>query len=114
MDRFSETVTFQLSKTQKYCPECKQACSELVYVPGFDFEACESCAEQAALLISREDEQGEPLCPVEYELVLAASSVLRMRIAIELHQKSTCIFCLSRKDVARESRIVVGPTEKRA
>jgi hypothetical protein len=112
MDRFSETIEFQKTPRVRACPNCKRDCFELIRVPVYDFDGCEACGAECALLISREDVEGEPLCPVEYELLLQADSVVNMGLALEAHAKTNCSFCVSRKAVARETRTAIGPTKE--
>jgi hypothetical protein len=116
MDRFSETsplldAEHRISRSSRTCPNCLRPCDSLANIPVWNFDGCELCAEESAFLLTREAEDGEPVCPVEYELLLSCASVSAMREAVETHRNAGCVFCGSRKGPAREESNPVGPAK---
>jgi len=110
MDRFTEETHCRdqhdeeenlMERLPNKCEACDQRTSEeLVFLPGWDILACPTCHANCTFLVTREDSEGEPLCPVEYELLLQADTVYGMTQAIQAHQGVGCVYCgLQRKTV---------------
>ena len=94
------------------CPNCKRLVREedIDLIPGWNFRGCRECAAQSALLLSREDAQGEPLCPVEYDLLLISNSIAEMHAALKAHQGAECVHCGSvRKTVEMDRELLHQP-----
>lgn len=70
------------------CENCGKPCLDgRVHVPGFDFQGCNDCAEEARAVIFAEDN-----CPTLYDAVMRSTSVQQVRTAMKQHE-ATCPRC---------------------
>ncbi len=63
------------------CENCGTACDSgsRVWVPGWDYWACEQCAREAAIVVF-----AEQTCPALYEFVMKSRSVSEIQKAYKL------------------------------
>lgn len=70
------------------CENCGRPCLEgRVWVPGFDFQGCERCAEEARCVIFAEQN-----CPTLYNAIQRAKHVGEVAAAMRQHM-ATCPSC---------------------
>ena len=72
------------------CENCGTPCESgtRVWIPGFNYWACDDCASEAAIIVFAEDN-----CPALYDFVMRSKSVSEIQQAYREHEK-TCPQCL--------------------
>jgi hypothetical protein len=63
------------------CENCGAPCDSRVWIAGFDYFACDDCAEEARIVIYAEDN-----CPVLYDAVMRSKHVAEVQRAFREHQ----------------------------
>jgi hypothetical protein len=82
---FYETVP---TRVLEECQNCGRLCEELVYLEGWDFRACPTCARECQLT-----DEAERLCPSLYEQVIRANGVREIEAVFKAHPGSQCPSC---------------------
>lgn len=82
------------------CENCGSPCDAgtRTWIEGFDFWACDQCAEEAAIVIFAESN-----CPTLYDAIMRSKHVSEVQQAYQEHQRS-CPHCLKLvRKIERES-----------
>lgn len=73
------------------CENCGCPCHSRVWVPGFEYWACDDCALEASILIYAESN-----CETLYGQILRAKSIAQVQAAYRAHQE-TCPACIRKR-----------------
>lgn len=73
------------------CQNCGRLAEELVYLEGWDFRACPTCARECQLT-----DEAERLCPVLYGQLIRANGIREIETAFKAHPQSNCQHCRTR------------------